>query len=57
MVTHQQSTIRRTADRIVMLYEGKVQWQGRVEEIDTTDNEMVKQFFTASVQGPIKLLD
>jgi phospholipid/cholesterol/gamma-HCH transport system ATP-binding protein len=57
MVTHQQSTIRRTADRIVMLYEGKVQWQGRVEEIDTTENEMVKQFFTASVQGPIKLLE
>jgi phospholipid/cholesterol/gamma-HCH transport system ATP-binding protein len=40
-----------------MLYEGKVQWQGRVEEIDTTENEMVKQFFTASVQGPIKLLE
>lgn len=57
MVTHQESTIRRTADRVVLLYEGKVQWQGSVEEIDTTDNEMIRQFFSASVQGPIRVID
>ncbi|MFW6358656.1 MAG: ABC transporter ATP-binding protein [Chroococcales cyanobacterium] len=57
MVSHQDSTIRRTADRIIFLYNGKIQWQGTVPEIDTTDNPMVKQFFTASVEGPIKVID
>jgi phospholipid/cholesterol/gamma-HCH transport system ATP-binding protein len=57
MVTHQQSTIRRTADRIVFLYDGKIQWQGSCAEIDTTDNPLVRQFFSASVRGPIKVID
>ena len=56
MVTHQESTIRRTGDRIAFLYDGKVQWQGRVEDIDKTENELVKQFFNASTQGPIKVI-
>lgn len=56
MVTHQESTIRRTADRIVFIYRGKVQWQGTVADIDTTDNPLVKQFFSASVAGPIKVI-
>jgi phospholipid/cholesterol/gamma-HCH transport system ATP-binding protein len=56
MVTHQDGTIRRTADRVVFLFHGKVQWEGRVEEIDTTDNPLVRQFFSGSVRGPIQLL-
>lgn len=56
MVTHQQSTIRRTADVVVFLYKGKVQWQGSVSEVDTTDNPLVRQFFSASVTGPIQVI-
>ncbi len=56
MVTHQQSTIRRTADRVVFLFNGKVQWQGNISEIDTTDNPLVRQFFSASVKGPIQVV-
>ena len=55
MVTHQDSTIRRTADRVVFLYNGKVQWQGNVREIETTDNPLVRQFFSASITGPIQV--
>jgi phospholipid/cholesterol/gamma-HCH transport system ATP-binding protein len=55
MVTHQDSTIRRTADRIVFLYQGKVQWQGNVEQIDRETNPLVKQFFSGSVNGPIQV--
>ncbi len=55
MVTHQDSTIRRTADRVVMLYQGKVQWQGTVHEIDTTDNPMIRQFFSGRIEGPIQV--
>lgn len=56
MVSHQDSTIRRTADRVIFLYGGKVQWQGRVNEIDSTDHPMVRQFFSASVEGPIRVI-
>jgi len=56
MVTHQDSTIRRTADRVVFLYKGKVQWQGKVSEIDTTDNPLIRQFFSASITGPIQVV-
>lgn len=57
MVSHQNSTIRRTADRVVFLYGGKIQWEGSVTEIDTTDHPMVRQFFSASVDGPIRVID
>ncbi|HBB36304.1 MAG TPA: ABC transporter ATP-binding protein [Cyanobacteria bacterium UBA8803] len=56
MVTHQDSTIRRTTDRVVFLYKGKIQWQGNVHEIDTTDNSLVRQFFSASTSGPIQVI-
>jgi ABC-type transporter Mla maintaining outer membrane lipid asymmetry ATPase subunit MlaF len=56
MVTHQDSTIRRTADRIVFLYQGKVQWEGTVNDIDTTDHPLVRQFFSGSVEGPIQVI-
>lgn len=53
IVTHQESTIRRTADRVIFLHAGQVQWTGGIDEIDTTDNPFVRQFFSAEVQGPI----
>lgn len=57
MVSHQESTIRRTGDRVIFLYDGKIQWQGRINEIDTTDHPMVRQFFNASIEGPIRVID
>ena len=55
IVTHQDSTIRRTADRVVMLHQGSIQWMGPVEEIDTTPNPYVRQFFSAATDGPIRV--
>jgi len=56
IVTHQDSTIRRTADRIVFLYQGKVQWEGTVSDIASTDNLLIQQFFSGSVNGPIQVI-
>jgi len=56
VVTHQDSTIRRTADRLLVLYRGSVRYAGNVSTIDTTDNPYVKQFFSGSTDGPIQLL-
>lgn len=56
MVTHQDSTIRRTADDLLFLYNGKSQWYGSVEKAYKTDNPVVKQFFTGSIKGPIRVV-
>ena len=53
IVTHQDSTIRRTADRVVMLHKGAIQWMGAVDQIDHTPNPYMRQFFSASIEGPI----
>jgi phospholipid/cholesterol/gamma-HCH transport system ATP-binding protein len=57
MVSHQDSTIRRTADRVIFLYGGKIQWEGTIKEIDLTDHPMIRQFFNASIEGPIRIID
>ncbi|MFZ9737943.1 MAG: ABC transporter ATP-binding protein [Prochlorotrichaceae cyanobacterium] len=54
VVTHQDSTIRRASDRVVMLYQGQVQWQGLTSQIDQTDNAYVRQFFEGNSQGPMQ---
>ncbi|MBD2177814.1 ATP-binding cassette domain-containing protein [Pseudanabaena sp. FACHB-1998] len=56
VVTHQESTIRRTADRLIVLYRGLVRYAGNVSTIDTTDDPYVRQFFSGSTEGPIQLL-
>lgn len=56
VVTHQMSTIQRTADKIIMLYQGKIVFTGTPEEMLTTTNEYAKQFVAASLDGPMKLL-
>ncbi len=54
VVTHQGSTIRRTVDRVIFLYQGQIRWQGHVSEIDRTENPYVRQFFAGASQGPIQ---
>jgi ABC-type transporter Mla maintaining outer membrane lipid asymmetry ATPase subunit MlaF len=56
VVTHQHSTIRRSVDRLIFLHQGEVVWQGTTEEFDSTDEPIVKQFSTGSLQGPIVYL-
>lgn len=56
IVTHQDSTIRRTADRVIFLHRGSIQWAGPVTAIDETDNPFVRQFFSGKVEGPIQMV-
>ena len=53
IVTHQDSTIRRTAERIIFIYQGKIQWDGTREEAYTSTHPLLKQFFSGSIEGPI----
>jgi phospholipid/cholesterol/gamma-HCH transport system ATP-binding protein len=52
VVTHQPSTIHRT-DRVLLLHEGQIRWQGTPEELYRTDNPYARQFATASLEGPM----
>lgn len=56
VVTHQMSTITRTADRVIMLYGGKIVFEGTPDEMLKQDNEYTKQFVTASLDGPMKMI-
>lgn len=53
VVTHQHSTIRRAVDRLIFLHEGRVVWEGSVDEFDTTEEPIVRQFSSGSLKGPI----
>ena len=53
IVTHQLSTVRRTAQRVLMLYKGKIVWEGNPNDFINAEDPYVKQFVQANVQGPI----
>ncbi|MFH1287458.1 MAG: ABC transporter ATP-binding protein [bacterium] len=52
-VTHDMRSAYKIADRIAMLYEGKVIFYGTPDEIKNTTDPTVKQFVTGSSKGPI----
>jgi len=54
-ITHDMASARKIADRIAMLYQGKIIWVGTVTELDKTDNAFVRQFVAGSANGPIKM--
>ena len=54
-ITHDMASARKIADRIAMLYHGKIIWQGTVKEMDKTTNPYVCQFINGCSQGPIKV--
>ncbi len=56
VVTHQMSTITRTADRVIMLYDGKIVFEGTPEELLRQETPYTKQFVTASLEGPMKMI-
>ncbi|GMT47854.1 MAG: ABC transporter ATP-binding protein [bacterium] len=54
-ITHDMKSAYKIADRIAMLYEGKIIGVGSPEEIKNTSNPVVRQFITGSAVGPIKI--
>lgn len=54
VVTHDMKSVMSIADRIIMLYEGKVLETGTPDEIRSSKNEMVQQFINGSYDGPIR---
>jgi phospholipid/cholesterol/gamma-HCH transport system ATP-binding protein len=53
-VTHDIVSAYKIADRIAMLYEGKIIFTGTPEETKNTNHPVVRQFIEGSAQGPIQ---
>jgi phospholipid/cholesterol/gamma-HCH transport system ATP-binding protein len=54
-ITHDMVSARKIADRIAMIYDGRIIWSGSVQEIDHSGNEYVNQFIHGRAEGPIKM--
>jgi phospholipid/cholesterol/gamma-HCH transport system ATP-binding protein len=56
VISHDIESALKIADNIAMLYDGKVVHFGTPEEFKSTDNPYVRQFLSASREGPIKVI-
>jgi phospholipid/cholesterol/gamma-HCH transport system ATP-binding protein len=54
-ITHDMISARKIADRIAMIYLGKIIWSGTVDEIDDSGNPYVEQFINGRAEGPIQM--
>lgn len=54
-ITHDMASARKIADRIAMLYDGRIIWAGAVSEIDNSGNDHVDQFIHGRAEGPIQM--
>jgi len=52
-ITHDMTSARYIADRIAMLYDGRIVWQGPAKKIDHSNNPYVDQFINGRAEGPI----
>lgn len=55
VVTHQLSTIKNTADKVIMLYDGKIVFEGDYETLMKKETPYTKQFVEATIDGPMKI--
>jgi phospholipid/cholesterol/gamma-HCH transport system ATP-binding protein len=55
-ITHDMTSAYKIADRIAMLYQGKIIEVGTPEEIKSSRSPIVQQFIQGRSEGPIKIL-
>ena len=54
-ITHDMASTRKIADRIAMIYKGRIIWSGTKDEIDRSGNPYVDLFINGRAEGPIKM--
>ncbi len=52
-ITHDMGSVRKIADEVAMIHDGKIVWQGPIEKLDNSDNGYVDQFINGRATGPI----
>ena len=54
-ITHDMASVRKIADRVAMLHQGRIIWEGPTPEIDHSGNPYVDQFVHGRAEGPIRM--
>jgi phospholipid/cholesterol/gamma-HCH transport system ATP-binding protein len=54
-ITHDMASVRKIADRIAMIYKGRIIWSGPKSEMDRSGNPYVDQFIHGRAEGPIQM--
>jgi phospholipid/cholesterol/gamma-HCH transport system ATP-binding protein len=54
-ITHDMASARKIANRIAMIYKGRIIWDGSAQDVDRSGNPYVDQFIRGSAEGPIKM--
>ncbi len=54
-ITHDMASTRKIADRVAMIYGGKIIWNGPKSAIDASGNQYVDQFIHGRATGPIAM--
>ncbi len=52
-ITHDMASVRKIADEVAMIYEGRIIWCGPVSQLDHSGNPYVDQFIHGRAEGPI----
>ena len=55
-ITHDMTSVRAIADRVAMLHNGKVRWEGPVGDLDHAGDPYVDQFVHGRAEGPIEAI-
>jgi len=53
-ITHDMASVRKIADEVAMLHEGRIIWRGPVSALDTSGNPHIDQFVNGRAEGPIQ---
>jgi phospholipid/cholesterol/gamma-HCH transport system ATP-binding protein len=54
-ITHDMASARRISNRMAMLFEGRIVWDGLTERVDQSGNPYVEQFINGLAEGPIEM--
>ena len=52
-ITHDMGSVRKIADEVAMIHEGRIIWHGPIADLDNSGNEYVDQFIHGRADGPI----
>jgi phospholipid/cholesterol/gamma-HCH transport system ATP-binding protein len=54
-ITHDMASTRKIADRVAMIYKGRIIWSDAADRIDQSGNDYVEQFIHGRAEGPIQM--
>jgi phospholipid/cholesterol/gamma-HCH transport system ATP-binding protein len=53
-ITHDMASVRKIADEVAMLHDGRIVWRGPVSALDRSGNPFIDQFVNGRAEGPIQ---